>query len=144
MNNVVVGVAGTLLGVLLGGALQQLQAARGQRWKRQDALADTKRAVFAEYLRSISASYAQAMAGERTRSEDAHLHAATAQIEVLCDAAVFEPVRSVTAEIVDLHSRIAAGSGVSQAELDAVDGRRRRLIEIFKADIAGRRPDKST
>lgn len=144
MNPVIIGVAGTLMGVLLGGALQQLQASRSQRWKREDALADIKRTVFAEYLRSISGSYAQAMAGQRTRSEDADLHAATAQIEVLCDAAVFEPVRSLTAEIIDVHSRIAAGSGVNQAEIDAVDGRRRRLIDIFKADVARRSPDKSS
>jgi hypothetical protein len=48
-----VGVMATLLGVLLGGALQQLQASRTRRWQREDALRGVKRATFAEYLRSI-------------------------------------------------------------------------------------------
>jgi hypothetical protein len=135
MGSVIAGVIGTLLGVLLGGALQQLQASRARGWQREDALVGTKRAVFAEYLRSISASYAQAMSGNRTRSEDANLHAATAQIEVLCDAAVFEPVRALTASVIDVHSRIAAGTGVDESEVDDVDRRRRHVIDLFKADI---------
>jgi hypothetical protein len=84
MGSVVVGVIGTLLGVLIGGAIQQIQTSRARKWQREDSLSNTKRAVYAEYLRAIGASFAQAMSGHRSRSEDANLLAATAEIEVLC------------------------------------------------------------
>jgi hypothetical protein len=135
MGSVLVGVIGTLLGVLLGGALQQVQASRSRMWQREDALRNTKRAVYAEYLRSISTSYVQAMSGLRTRAEDANLYAATAQIDVLCDAAVSAPARELTDTVINVHSRIATGAGVVQDEIDNVDRRRRQLVGLFKADI---------
>lgn len=135
MAAVVVGVAGTLLGVLLGGALQQVQASRTRRWQREDSLRDARSAVYAEYLRSISASYVQAMSGVRTRSEDYSLLAATARIEVLCGATIAGPARQLADTVIDVHSRIAAGAGVPQQEVEDVDRRRRELIARFKADL---------
>ena len=135
MGSVLVGVVGTLLGVVLGGALEQVQASRARRWQRDDALRNTKRAVYAEYLRSISTSYVQAMSGLRTRSEDANLYAATAQIDVLCSPAISEPARELTETVISVHYRIASGGGVAQGEIVDVDSRRRQLIGLFKTDI---------
>jgi hypothetical protein len=135
MGAVMVGVAGTLLGVLFGGVLQQVQASRIRRWQREDWLRDAKSAAYAEYLRSISASYVQAMSGVRTRSEDYSLYAATARIEVLCGAAIAGPARQLADTAIDVHSRIAAGAGLPQQEVAGVDRRRRELIARFKADL---------
>jgi len=135
MNSAVVGVIGTLLGVLIGGAVQQAQASRNHRWQRADSLSDTKRHVYAEYLRSISASYAQAMSGHRSRSEDANLHAATAEIEVLSRREVSGPARDLVNTVIDVHSRIAAGTGVAAAEVADVDRQRYEIIDLFKADL---------
>jgi hypothetical protein len=135
MGTAVVGVAGALLGVLAGGFLQHLLAARSRRWQREDALGKLKQTVYAEYLRSISASHGQAMAGERTRAEDARLHAATAEIEVLAGAAVSGPARELTTTVIDVHTRIAAGDGVEEATVAAVDRRRLEVIALFKADL---------
>ena len=94
MGTAIVGVAGALLGVLAGGFLQLLQGARNRRWQREDALGKLKQAVYAEYLRAISASYGQAMAGDRSRGEDARLHAAAAEIDVLAGREVAGPARA--------------------------------------------------
>ena len=135
MGTAIVGVAGALLGVLLGGSLQLLQAARTRRWQREDALGKLKQAVYAEYLRAISASYGQAMAGDRSRSEDARLHAAAAEIDVLAGREVAGPARALAGTVVEVHTKIAAGDGVEQAVVDAVDRRRLEVIELFKADL---------
>jgi hypothetical protein len=137
---VVVGVAGTLLGVLIGGALQHLQAFRTRRWQREDWLQDAKSAAYAEYLRSISASYVQAMSGARTRSEDYNLYAATARIDVLCGVAIAGSARQLADTVIDVHSRIAAGPGVPQRDVEDVDRRRREVIARFKVDL-GLEPD---
>ncbi|SFW88068.1 hypothetical protein [Amycolatopsis australiensis] len=134
MGTAIVGVAGALLGVLTGGLLQHALAARTRRWQREDALGKLKQAVYAEYLRAISASYGQAVAGERTRTEDARLHAATAEIEVLAGAAVSGPARELTTAVIDVHTKIAEG-GVEEASVTAVDIRRLKLIALFKSDL---------
>ncbi|MGW7382752.1 hypothetical protein [Streptomyces sp. NPDC054794] len=95
MGAVVVGVIGTLLGVLVGGALQQSQASRNRKWQREDSLTDARRTAYAEYLRSISASYAQAVSGQRHRAEDGRLLAVTAEIEVLAGRDVSGPARDL-------------------------------------------------
>ncbi|HEY3464455.1 MAG TPA: hypothetical protein VGL47_04945 [Amycolatopsis sp.] len=135
MSTAVVGVAGALLGVLTGGLLQHLLAARTRRWQRQDALGQVKQAVYAEYLRAISASYGQAMAGERSRIEDARLHAATAEIEVLAGREVAGPARELTSTVIDVHTKIAEGAGVEAATVAAVDRRRLEVIKLFKRDL---------
>jgi hypothetical protein len=135
MGSVITGVVGTLLGVLVGGAVQQLQASRNHKWQRQDSLGSARRTVYAEYLRSISASYAQAMSGQRTRSEDAALHAATAEIEILSGLEVSGPARELTNTVIDVHSSLAAGTGVPEAVVADVDRRRYEVIDLFKADL---------
>ncbi|GHG21489.1 MULTISPECIES: hypothetical protein [Amycolatopsis] len=135
MGTAIVGVAGALLGVLVGGLLQLLQAARTRRWQREDALGKLKQAVYAEYLRAISASYGQAMAGDRSRTEDARLHAATAEIDVLADREVAGPARDLAGAVIEVHTKIAAAGGVEQAVVEAVDRQRLAVIELFKADL---------
>ncbi|MGW1995325.1 hypothetical protein [Embleya sp. NPDC001921] len=135
MGSVVVGVMGTLLGVLIGGALQQAQALRNRKWQRADSLGDAKRHVYAEYLRSISASYAQALSGQRSRSEDANLLAATAEIEILSGREVSGPARDLVNAVIDTHSRIAAGAGVTDAMVADVDRRRYEVIDLFKSEL---------
>ncbi|MFI6984032.1 hypothetical protein ACIBSV_36205 [Embleya sp. NPDC050154] len=135
MGSVVVGVIGTLMGVLIGGALQQAQASRNRKWQRADSLGDAKRHVYAEYLRSISASYAQALSGQRSRSEDANLLAATAEIEILSGREVSGPARDLVNAVIDTHTRIAAGAGVTDAMVADVDRRRYEVIDLFKSDL---------
>jgi hypothetical protein len=135
MGDAVVGITGTLLGVLIGAAAQHMQAFRNRRWLQEDALSNTKRGVYADYLRAISASYAQAMSGHRSRSEDANLHAATAEIEVLSGGDVSRPARDLVNMVIDVHSKIAAGTGVSELAVADVDRRRYEVIELFKADL---------
>ncbi|MFG3268429.1 MULTISPECIES: hypothetical protein [Streptomyces] len=135
MGSVVVGVVGTLLGVLIGGALQQMQSSRNRRWQREDSLSDAKRRVYTEYLRAISASYAQAMSGQRDRSEDGRLNAATAEITVLSGRDVHKPACELTDTVLDVHSRIAASAGVTAVEVADVNRRRHELIERFKSDL---------
>lgn len=121
MGSAIVGVIGTLMGVLIGGALQQVHASRTRKWQREDSLSDAKRDVYAEYLRSISASYAQAMSGQRSRVEDANLLAVTAEIEILAGREVSGPARDLVNTVVDTHSRIAAGTGVTDTMVADVD-----------------------
>ena len=56
MSTAIIAVAGSLLGVVLGFIAQYLQAGKARRWQ----LEDLKREAYAELLRSISASFAQA------------------------------------------------------------------------------------
>jgi hypothetical protein len=136
MGSAVVGVIGTLLGVLLGAAGQQVQASRSRHWQQADLLRTVKRGVYAEYVRSISASYAQALSGLRSRTEDASLLAATAEIEILSGREVSVPVRQLTDAVIDVHSKIAAGGGVPESKVEDADRRRLKVIDIFKADLA--------
>jgi len=135
MGAVVVGVIGTLLGVLIGGALQQRQASRNRTWQREDSLINAKRNTYSEYLRSISASYGQAVSCQRDRSEDGRLHAAMAEIEVLAGREVSEPARDLVNSVIEAHSMIAAGASVEEARVAEVDRRRYEVIELFKADL---------
>ncbi|WAZ19036.1 hypothetical protein STRCI_000056 [Streptomyces cinnabarinus] len=135
MSSVVVGVVGTLMGVLIGGLLQHVLAARSREWHRQDALNDAKRAVYAEFLRAISASYGQAVSGHRTRTEDANLHAAAAEIEVLAGQGVAESARALVEAVIDAHTRIAVGGGDTDTLVSHVDHRRHEVIDLFKSDL---------
>lgn len=64
-----------------------------------------KRLVYARYLRAISASWARAIVGQRDRSEDGNLHAATAEIELLGDPRVAAAARELRDSVIDAHSR---------------------------------------
>lgn len=126
---------GTLLGILAGTAAQQVQASRNRSWQQADLLRTAKRDVYAEFLRSISASYAQALSGQRTRAADAGLLAATAAIEVLCGRDVAGPARELADMVLDVHSEIAAGAGVAETVVAETDRRRYEVIDLFKADL---------
>ncbi|SEF38341.1 hypothetical protein SAMN05421837_12066 [Amycolatopsis pretoriensis] len=84
-----------------------------------NALAKLKQTVYAEYLRSISASYGQAIAGERS----------------LAGTTVSRAARKLTTIVLAVHSRVAAGDGVEEAIVAAVDEERLALVEIFKTDL---------
>jgi hypothetical protein len=135
MGSVVVGVAGTLLGVLIGGALQQMQASRNRRWQQEDALSAAKQNAYSEYLRSISASYGQAKSGQRNRSEDGRLHAATAEIEILAGKEVSRDARKLVEWVIEAHSMIADGASDEEAGVAEVNRDRYAVIELFKADL---------
>jgi len=135
MGSAIVGVIGTLLGLLIGAAAQQVQASRSRNWQQADLLRTIKRRVYAEYLRSISASYAQALSGHRTRTEDASLLAATAEIEILSDTEVSAPARELTNTVINVHSEIASGAGVPKSDIEKADRDRYKVIDIFKADL---------
>lgn len=135
MDAAVVGVVGTLLGVLLGAAAQQVQASRSRHWQQADLLRTVKRGVYAEYVRSISGSYARALSGQRSRTEDASLLAATAEIEILSGREVWVPARELTDTVIGVHTKIAAGGGVPESEVADADRRRLQFIELFKADL---------
>jgi hypothetical protein len=103
-------VIGSLLGVVIGVVAQGTQARSAQRSKRNESFTTEKRLAYVRYSRAISASYAQAIVGQRERSEDGNLHAATAEIELLCDARVAEAARELRDSVIDAHSRIVAGT----------------------------------
>ncbi len=135
MGSAIVGVIGTLLGAVAGYAFQQWQASVNRRWQHEDSLSTAKRNAYSEYLRSISASYGQAVSGQRNRSEDGRLHAATAEIEVLADKTVSGPARALVESVIEAHSAVAAGASAEEAGVAEVDRRRYEVIELFKADL---------
>ena len=130
----IVGVTGILLGAIVGAVGQQLQAARNHRWQKEDLLNTAKRVVYAEYVRSISASFAQAQSGHRSRTEDGSLRAATAEIQILAAKDVAGRATALTEKVIEVHTRIAEG-GVEKADIDHVDHLRLELINLFKADL---------
>jgi hypothetical protein len=75
-----------------------LQAGRARRWE----LEDLKREAYAELLRSISASFAQAYYGEGT-SEDSNILKATAVIELLAEKNISEPARDLQVKVDSTH-----------------------------------------
>ncbi|MEU4237685.1 hypothetical protein [Actinoplanes sp. NPDC026619] len=152
MSPVLIGVIGTLSGLLLGGLLQDAQARRNRRWLVADALRDTKRRVYAEYLRSISASYAHAVAHHWSDSEEANLRAAAAEIEVLAGVDVARPAQELVGKVIKVHGDIAARSSRPpsraavmrrrvrddtgwESAVAAVDRERYQLIDLLKADL---------
>src|SRR5437763_15933498 len=78
MLSTLIAVAGSLLGVILGFLAQHLQ----ENLSHRRHLDDLRREAYAEFLRAVSASYAQASSGGG-RSEDAALLKATTVIELL-------------------------------------------------------------
>ena len=135
MNSTALSVIGTLLGVIVGAALQHFQARRDRRWREEESFRNAKRAAYVQYLRSISASYAQARSGQRTRTEDGKLYAATAEIEILSDNEISGPAWALADKVIEVHSRIANGPGVEESVINEVDQNRYALIDRFKADI---------
>jgi hypothetical protein len=113
-------------------------------------LRDTKRKVYTEYLRSISAGYAVAKSRSKSPSEEAEaelrsasaseegkLRAATAGIVLLSGKEISDPAKELTDTVVPLHGEIAAGMPETEENLQvaAVDGDRLILIDKFKKDL---------
>jgi hypothetical protein len=138
MDPGVVAVIGTLSGTVLGGLVHGVHAWTSRRSHRADSLSDTKRRVYAEYLRSISASYAQAEAGHWSATEEANLRAAAAEIEILAGPHIAGPAQDLVSTVVDVHKAVAANKDDARSRVPDVNRDRYRLIELFKADLAGR------
>jgi hypothetical protein len=148
MDAAVIGVVGSLLGVAIGVMAQQLQAKRNRqwqqddsvrshRWEQEDLLKNTKRLVFTQYLRSIDASYAQADAGVRTRTEDEQISTAVAEIELLSGPELSERVRSHSKRVLSLHDRLSHATDKTAIYEDvlAADKERMNLIALFQSDL---------
>lgn len=135
MATAIIAIVGSLLGVILGSGLSFLAqyslAQRTRKW----TLADTKRESYADFLRSISASYAKAKAGKGD-PEEADLLRATAVIELIAERKIANQARSLQRQVTDVHARlrqqdpVAEETGVGEA-----DAARRDLIRLFKADL---------
>jgi hypothetical protein len=148
MDAAVVGVVGSLLGVVIGVFAQQLQAKRNRqwqqadsvrshRWEQEDLLKNIKRVVYTEYLRSVDASYAQADAAVRSRSEDEKISTAVAEIELLSNAEISERVRSHSKNVLSVHDKLAHATdkAVIYEDVLAADKERMNLIALFKNDL---------
>jgi len=98
MTTATIAVVGSLVGVVLGSALsflaQYLLAKRTRKWK----LEDTKRESYAEFLTSISASYAKAKAGQGD-PEEVDLLRATAVIELIAGKQIAEQARGLQKQV---------------------------------------------
>jgi hypothetical protein len=129
-----------LLGVVLGFITQYWQAGRARRWE----LEDLKREAYAELLRSISASFAQAYYGEG-KSEDSNILKATAVIELLAEKNIYEPARDLQEQVDRTHRLLRSdGPVAAQDEIDKTDQQRLALIAKFKEDLHARPPRKPT
>jgi hypothetical protein len=126
-----IAVAGSLLGVVLGFFAQHLQEDLAHRRH----LDDLKREAYAELLRAVSASYAQAASGGGT-AEDAALLKATTVVELLADSAVGSAARSLEQLVSTAHALLRrSGYEAARAEVENADRARLDLIRIFKADL---------
>jgi hypothetical protein len=152
MGTAIVGVVGSLLGVVLGFLGQSLRA----RQERKLAIVNAKREVYAEFLRSISASYAEAKSDAELTSqrrsllrptnqrqashyndgpEDAKLLAATASIELLANLAIHKKARELSNQVREAHKKIRANDPNAEKDVSRVDQERYKLIEDFKRDL---------
>jgi hypothetical protein len=135
-----IAVAGSLLGVALGFFAQHLQADLAHRRH----LDDLKREAYAELLRAVSASYAQASSGGGT-SEDAALLKATAVIQLLAGSEIGSAARNLERQVGAAHALLRqSGYEAARAKIDAADQSRLELIRLFKADLGFRRQSAKT
>lgn len=155
MGTAVVGVVGSLLGVLLGYLGQSLRAKQEHRW----AIETAKRDAYSEFLRSISASYAQAKSEAKSRQrgmpeatlpqshtvvggtpqnhvpEDANLLAATAAIELLADKTISKTSRKLSDRVIEVHAKLRRDLSVDKTEVPSVNDEREKLIAAFQEDL---------
>lgn len=140
MLTALIAVAGSLLGVVLGFLAQYVQADLAHRRH----LDDLKREAYAELLRAVSASYAQASSGGGT-SEDAALLKARAVIELLADSEIGSAARNLEHLVGKAHELLrATGYEAARADIDAADKARLELIRLFKADLEIRQRSANT
>lgn len=151
---IVAAVAG-LLGVALGYLGQSLRARQEHKW----AIETAKREAYAEFLRSISASYAEAgsEAGSQQsrksevkspqtdkpqalplhshKSEDAALLAATARIVLLAKPEIYKMASDLSDQIMKVHEGLRSGDSTAQDEVSVANSVRLVLIDRFKEDL---------
>ncbi len=151
----IVAATATLLGVTLGLVFQYLRARQEHKW----ALEAAKREAYAEFLRSISASYAQAKSEARSRQshesetkspqtekpqgpsqeshkeEEADLRAATARIVLLAKQDIYEEASAITEKAIKAHDKLRSGDPTAKGAVKAVNRRREALIGQFKDDL---------
>jgi hypothetical protein len=134
MATAIVAIVGSLLGVVLGSALsflgQKSMASRTRGWK----LEDIKRESYADFLRSISSSYAKAKAGKGD-PEEADLLRATAVIELIAESTISDQARMLQEKITDVHARLRQKDDTAEEEAAEADQARRDLIRRFKTDL---------
>jgi len=135
MATAIIAIVGSLLGVVLGSALsflaQNSLANRMHKWE----LGDIKRESYADFLRSISASYAKAKAGTGD-PEEADLLRATAVIELIAERKIADQARRLQRQVTDVHAQLRQkDSGVEETEVLKADQARRDLVGLFKADL---------
>jgi hypothetical protein len=135
MATAIIAIVGSLLGVVLGSALsfvaQNSLAKRTRKWE----LEDTKRESYADFLRSISASYAKAKAGGGD-PEESDLLRATAVIELIAEREIAEHARLLQKKVTDVHARLRQQNPVAEETgVREADQARRDLIRLFKADL---------
>jgi hypothetical protein len=118
-----------------------------------------KREAYAEFLRSISASYAQAKSEARARrsresetkspqtekpqgpsqeshkEEEADLRAATAKIVLLAKQDIYEEASAITEQAIKAHDKLRSGDPAAKDAVKVVNGRREALIGQFKDDL---------
>src|SRR5271169_2791245 len=92
----------------------------------------------AEFLTSISASYAKAKAGQGD-PEEVDLLRATAVIELIAGKQIAEQARGLQKQVTDVHKKLrkrdSAAEQAEQAEVPKTDRARGELIKLFKADL---------
>jgi hypothetical protein len=136
MASTIIAVVGSLLGVVLGFLIQYLQANRAHKWH----LEDQKRDAYAELLRSISASYAQAYSGEGA-SEDANILRAISVIELLSETKISRAARRLQMRVDRAHKILRAEGYEAAAEaIDKADHDRLELVKLFHDDLDIRQP----
>jgi hypothetical protein len=145
MGTAIVGVVGSLLGVLLGFLGQSFRARQEHKW----AIETAKREVYSEFLRSISASYAQAKSEAKSRQidtaeavatqsrvpEDADLLAATAAIELLANQTISRAARKLSNRVIETHVKLRRDLSIDRSEVPGINKEREKLIELFQKDL---------
>jgi hypothetical protein len=148
-------VAGTaaLLGAALGILFQYFRGRQEHKW----ALEAVKREAYAEFLRSISASYAQAESESQQshksetkfrpinrpqvhsqqnhKSEDANLRAATARIMLLAKPDIYESASALSDQVIEAHKALRNGDPTAQEKVAKANRKREKLIMVFKKDL---------
>ena len=145
MGIAIVGVVGSLLGVLLGFLGQSFRARQEHKW----AIETAKREIYSEFLRSISASYAQAKSEAKSRQgdtpeaetaqshvpEDSDLLAATAAIELLANQTISKAARELSNRVIEVHVKLRRDLSIDKSEVPDINKEREKLIELFQKDL---------
>jgi 3-deoxy-D-manno-octulosonate 8-phosphate phosphatase KdsC-like HAD superfamily phosphatase len=127
MTTAIIAVIGGLLGVLIGFIPQFMQ----RKWQ----LRDLKREAYAELLRSISASYAQAHSGGGN-FEDANILKATAVIELLAEPRVARAARRLQVQVDRAHQILRKQGGeAAKEEVEKANDERLELINLFQQEL---------